>query len=59
MNYIPCPYCEKLFSSDEAVLKHIRNKNGHGNKRCSCCKERLSKCKDISAVGQSFACKRK
>lgn len=59
--YIPCPFCNKKFASDKFLKKHIKSqyRQGHGNKKCSNCKQPLSKCVDIDAVGQGFACKHK
>jgi hypothetical protein len=56
--YIPCPWCNKKFETDKQLKKHIKStyRQGHGNKKCSHCKQTLSKCKDVDAVGQAFQC---
>jgi len=61
MKTYPCPFCNMSFETRLGVSKHIKSKikRGHGNIKCSCCKEPYSKCIDVDGVGAAFACKRK
>ena len=57
--HLPCPYCDKCFSSEEKRTRHIRTVKGHGNEICPNCKEPFKTCKDITGIGQAFVCERK
>jgi len=59
--YIPCPFCRQKFESNKLLKKHIKTqfRTGHGNTKCSNCKQPLSKCKDVDGCGQAFVCKHK
>jgi predicted RNA-binding Zn-ribbon protein involved in translation (DUF1610 family) len=52
-----CFVCGKSFDDAGKLNPHIRKV--HKSVKCPNCGETLDKCKDISAVGQAFACKRK
>lgn len=54
-----CPVIDTALAALLSEMKKSQYRQGHGNKKCSNCKQPLSKCVDIDATGQSFACKHK